>query len=1047
MKITEISIKRSTIPVVVFTLLALAGIFCYSLLNKELTPKMDLPINAVMTVYPGAAPSEVESSVTKHVEDAASSLEGIDKITSYSFEGMSIVLIQYKDGINADMSLQECERKVNAIKDDFPENSKDPQFMKFDLNMFPIMSIAVKSNIPDKEFYDIIDKQIKTRLSQIKGIAQVDIIGGNQREIEVKVNAQKLEQYGLSLLQVKQMIEASNVDFPAGKIKDDNTKFIVRLAGKFNNLDQIRDLIIGQTKEGSVIKLSDVASVVDGSKKTTKLARINGQPAIGLSIQKQTDGNAVEISKEVKKEFAGFEKQYAKQKLKFTIASDMSDFTNEAVKGVMFDLVFAIVLVSITMLLFLHTFRNLTFIFVSIPTSIISTFTFFWLFGFSLNILTLLALSIVVGVIVDDAIVVLENTYRHLEMGKTKRQASLDAIREIGITVTSITIVLIAVFLPIGLISGTTGQVLRSFSLVVVISILISLLVSFTLVPLLTSRFGKLKVFNKKRPFDRFLLAFESLITRFKSAILSALHWTLGHKRITIFAAVVLFIGSFLLVSKGFIQTEFMDQGDRGEFIVAMELDRTATLEQTSGMCLAIEKKMLQYREIQTVFTKVGSKGGSMSIVETPYAAEFSIKLVSKDQRKLSAKLFAKKLQYDLKSVFPGPKFKIEEVSMMGTTSTPVEIYVRGTNFEEVKAYSQIVLNELRNIKGTSDMESTVESGDKEMVVKFDREKLAKLGLTIGEIGNQMYMSYEGNRDLKYRDGSNEYDLFISLDEFDRKNKADIENISFVNHSGQLIRLSQVADISEGESPSTLIRYNKLPSVRISGNLVGITIGTVGEEIKARLAKTEKPIGIDVVYAGDMEHQSDSFSSLLIALVASIILMYLIMVALYDSYIYPLVVMLSLPLSIIGALLALALAGKSLSLFSIMGIIMLMGLVAKNAILVVDFANKRQQEGEKVMDAIIEATSVRFRPILMTSMALIVGLLPIALASGAGAEWKNGLGWVLVGGLSSSMFLSLLVVPVIYVILDKLVKKHKKRSDPEEFTEQKTVEIEPSTEE
>ncbi|MDP4266904.1 MAG: efflux RND transporter permease subunit [Bacteroidota bacterium] len=1030
MKITEISVKRTTIPVVIFIILALGGLFCYSYLNKELTPKMDIPINVVMTVYPGAAPTEVESSVTKHVEDAVSAIEGIDKITSYSMEGLSIVLVNYKDGISTDMSLQECQRKVNAIKNDLPENCKDPQFMKFDINMFPVMSIAVNSNIPDKEFYEIIDKDVKTKLSQIKGVAEVDIIGGNQREIQVKVNAQSIEQRGISLLQVKQALQASNVDFPTGKIKDDDTKYIVRLSGKFTSLDQIRNLIIGAAKDGSVIRISDIATVVDGTKKSTKLARINGQQAIGLSIQKQTDGNAVEISKQVKKQLADFEKEYSKGKLKFTVSNDNSEFTQEAVSGVMLDLVFAIVLVSITMLLFLHTFRNLIFIFVSIPTSIISTFTFFYLFGFSLNLLTLLALSIVVGVIVDDAIVVLENIYRHLEMGKTRMQASLDAIKEIGITVTSITIVLIAVFLPIGLTSGTTGQILRSFSLVIVISIMLSLLVSFTLVPLLTSRFGKLKEFNKNKIFDRFLLAFEGMINWLRLQIISGLRWALRHKIATLSIATILLFGSFYLVSHGFIQTDFMDSGDRGEFIICMELDRTATLEQTNGKCFSIEKKLLQYPEIKSIFTKVGSKGGSMSISETPYAAEFMIKLVPKDQRVLSSKLFSKKLQNDLSSIFVGPKFKVEEVSMVGNTSTPIEIYVGGNNFEQAKAYSEIVLNKLRSIKGTVDVESSIENGDREMVVKFDREKLAKLGLTIGEIGSQMYMSYEGNRDLKYREGSNEYDMFVSLDEFDRKSKADIENISFMNHSGQLVKLSEVSDISEGESPSTLIRYNKQPSVKITGNMVGKTIGTVGQELKDLLAKTDKPIGVDVVYAGSMEQQSKSFSSLLIALLASIIFMYLIMVALYDSYLYPMVVMLSLPLSIIGALLALALAGKSLSLFSIMGIIMLMGLVAKNAILVVDFANTLQSQGKKAYIAIIEATNVRFRPILMTNLALIVGLLPIALGSGAGAEWKNGLGWVLIGGLSSSMFLSFIIVPVLYVILDRFVKKNKNKKEP-----------------
>ena len=1045
MKITEISIKRTTIPVVIFTLLALTGIFSYTLLNKELSPAMDLPINVVMTIYPGAAPSEVENSVTKPIEEAISSLEGIDKITAYSAEGMSALMVQYKDGIDADISLQEAERKVNMIKDSqLPANCNDPQFIKYDMNMFPVMSIAVNANLPETEFYNIIDKEIKTRLSQIKGAAQVEILGGNEREIEIKANAQKLEQYGISLLQVKQVIQAANVDFPTGKVKDDDSKYIVRLAGKFENLDQIRNLIIGTTRDGSDIKVSDVATVVDGTRQSTKLARINGQPAIGLSIQKQTDGNAVEISKAVKSVLADFEKEYAAQDLKFTISSDVSDFTEDAVNSVMLDLVFAIILVSITMLLFLHTFRNLIFVFVSIPTSIISTFTFFWLFGFSLNLLTLLALSIVVGVIVDDAIVVLENIHRHLEMGKSRWQATLDATKEIGITVASITIVLVTVFLPIGLIPGTTGQVLRSFSLVIVIAILVSLLVSFTLVPLLTSRFDKLKKLDREKPFDRFLLAFESMINWCKSAVLYLTRWALGHKFVTIATAIALLISSILLVSGGFIQTDFMDAGDRGEFIVSMELDRTAPLEQTSGMCLNIEKMMLTYPEITTVYTKVGTKGGTMTFLETPYAAEFNVKLVPKDQRKLSSKLFSKKLQNDLGTAFAGPKFKVSEVSMLGTTSSPLMIYVQSNDFEKAKKYSQFVVDELRDIEGTVDIESTIEAGNKEIVVKFDREKLAKMGLTIGEIGSQMYILYEGNRDLKYRDGTNEYDIYISLDEFDRKSKNDVENISFMNHSGQLVKLSQVADIVEGESPSTLIRYNKMPSVMITGNMVGKTIGTVGDEIKERIEKSDKPADVNVVYGGTMESQSDSFASLGLAFLASIILMYLTMVALYDSYVYPLVVMLSLPLSIIGALLALALSGKTLSIFSIMGIIMLMGLVAKNAILVVDFANNAQEKGKKAIDAIIEATSVRFRPILMTNLALIVGMLPIALGSGAGAEWKNGLGWVLIGGLISSMVLSFVIVPVLYIIFNKLVMKRKQVYIKDESVKKETLEVIPN---
>ncbi|HEX2967579.1 MAG TPA: efflux RND transporter permease subunit [Bacteroidales bacterium] len=1027
MKITDISVKRTTIPVVIFIILALAGIYSYTLLNKEFAPSIEIPINTIMTIYPGAAPSEVESSVSTKIEEAVSAIEGVDKLTVYSFESLSVVMIQYKDNVDADLALQECERRVNSIKENLPENCRESRFMKFDLNMFPVMNIAVNSGIPDKEFFDIVDKEIKTRFQQIEGIANVEILGGNEREIEVKVNARKLEQYGISLMQVQQVLAASNLDFPAGKIKGEESKYIVRLAGKFENLDEIRNLTIGASREGTPVKLQDIASVVDGVKESSKLARINGNPAIGISIQKQTDGNAVNISHAVLKVIADFEKQYENRNLKFTIASDNADFTEKAVDNVMIDLVFAIILVSVTMLLFLHTFRNLVFILVSIPTSVISTFVFFRLFGFSLNLLTLLALSIVIGAIVDDAIVVLENIYRHLEMGKSRWQASLDACREIGMTVTSITMVLIAVFLPIGITSGLTGQILKSFSITIVVSILLSLLVSFTLVPLLTSRFGKLKQFDKSKLFDRFLLRIERIINQIRMLILAGLRKTLAYRTTTIFAAIFLLIGSFLLIAGGFIQTEFLDAGDRGEFVLSMELDRKATLEQTNAWCLNVEKKLLDYPEVDIVYTKVGSKSNTMFALETPYSAEFMIKMVPYNKRNVSSSIFAQQLRKDMLSTFAGPVFNIVQVNVLGTNTKPVQVFVRSTNLDSAIVYSRIVTDAIRSIPGTTDVVSSIENGDKEFVIRFDREKLARLGLTIGEIGAQMHLAYDGNRDLKFSEGSKEYDIFVSLDEFDRHSKSDVENISFTNRAGQLVKLSQVAAISEGESPSGLTRYKKLPSVSITGNLVGKTVGTFGEEIKAKLAQTSMPQGVDIVYAGDLEQQSKSFSSLLMALLASVILMYLIMVALYDSYMYPLVVMLSLPLALIGALLALALAGKTLSLFSIMGIIMLMGLVAKNAILVVDFANKLQEEGRNVIVAITEATNVRFRPIFMTNLALIVGLMPIAFAAGPGAEWKSSLGWVLIGGLISSMFLSLIIVPVIYVMIDNLTKRVKSR--------------------
>jgi HAE1 family hydrophobic/amphiphilic exporter-1 len=468
-----------------------------------------------------------------------------------------------------------------------------------------------------------------------------------------------------------------------------------------------------------------------------------------------------------------------------------------------------------------------------------------------------------------------------------------------------------------------------------------------------------------------------------------------------------------------------MDAGDRGEFILKVELEKNATLDETNKMCAKVEEQLLKYPEVELLFTKVGSEGGSMSFNETPNTAEINVKLVEKNKRDVSSKVFSIKAKNAMAEMFAGPKFTVNEVSIMGTTTRPLELKVRGNNYDEVRKYAAKVFEIAKNAQGTTDVETSDEEGNPELNIEIDRDKLAKLGLTLGEVGAELRIAFAGDDNLKYKESGEEYDINIILDDFNKKSREDVENMSLMTRSGSIIKLKQIATITEKKGPAMLTRYNKLPSISITGQVAGNTIGTIGDEIQAKLAQIEKPAGIDVVYAGDLENQTKSYASLLVALVASILLVYLTMVALYDSYAYPFVVMFSMPLSIIGALLALALAGKSMSLFSIMGIIMLMGLVAKNAILVVDFANDLVAKGYKVYDAIVEATSLRFRPILMTNLALIFGLLPLALSSGAGAEWKSGIGWVLIGGLTSSMFLSLIIIPIIYVMISKMLGKDK----------------------
>ena len=1024
MKITKTSIKRPTLVAVLFILLIGVGAFSYTKLNYELIPDMSVPVLTVTTVYPGAAPYEVENSVTKEIEDALSTVEGLDRISSKSLESVSIVTVELRQNTDVDQALQEAQRKINAMINDLPDDAELPSLGKFDINDLPIMRLGVAAEMSETELYDLVDKKIQPQLAKIPGVAQVNLLGGQPREIKINIDRNKLETYNLSLLQISQVIQNANMDFPTGKIKSGESETLIRLAGKYTSLEQMSSLIIGTTRDGSKIYLSDIAEIQDSQKDEEIISRVNGENAIGLSIQKQGDANAVELSAEAKKIMENLEKEYAGDQLKFSIASDSSDFTLEAADAVIHDLLFAIILVALVMLLFLHSLRNAVIVMVAVPASIISTFTVMMLLGFSLNLMTLLALSLVVGILVDDAIVVIENIYRHMEMGKNKFQAAYDGIREIGVTVISITLVIVAVFVPISLTGGLIGNLLRQFSLTVAVSTLLSLLVAFTLIPLLASRFSKISHIKNKGFIGKTITAFENVIKRFENAMSGALKWSFNHKIIVLGTTLVLFVSSFALVKFGFIGSEFVSAGDRGEFTMEVELPKNATLRQTNLLSQDVENYISELPDVQRVTTTVGQSSGSMTTTSTPYLAEINVQLVPAEERTISTQVFSRRLQIELQENLAGAKFKAVPVSLIGTGSeAPIQVILSGTDLDSLAATAASVQQLISNVPGAVEVESTIEGGNPEVKVEVNREKMTNLGLSLEMVGATMRTAFNGVQETKYRDGDNEYDISIQLDAFDRKNVEDIANLTLMNNKGEQVRLEQFASIIESSGPTELNRRDKVPTVTVSAQVLGRPVGTVGEEIQTRLGEMNLPTGVGYSMGGDLENQSEAFGGLLLALLASLVLVYLIMVALYNSYAYPLVVMFSLPLAVIGALLALALTQNALSIFSLLGMIMLIGLVAKNAILVVDFTNQLKAAGLTVKEALVKATQVRIRPILMTTLAMVIGMLPIALASGAGAEWKNGLAWVLIGGLTSSMFLTLIVVPVVYYIFDRVMAK------------------------
>jgi len=1038
MDIIKLSIKRPSVLIVMLSLLLLGGFYSYKLLNYELIPKFEVNVVTISTVYAGASPSEIESTVTKKIEDAVSALENIKKIQSYSYESLSVVVVQLTNDANVDNTLNEAQRKINAIKADLPDDAKEPSLSKFSLSDLPIISIGVTSNLSSSELYDLVDKKIQPELSRVPGVAQVNIIGGRQREIRVNVDAKKLEGYGLSIGQVQQLIAASNLEIPAGKLKTRENSTSIRLQGKIEDVQQLRNLTLA-SRNGIEIRLSDIADVQDTEEEATKIARINQENTLLLQVLKQTDANAVSVSEQVRAKMAQIEKNYKNENVKLQLAEDTSEFTLAAANSVMFDLILAIVLVAVVMFFFLHSLRNALIVMVSIPTSLIAAFIGMYFFGFTLNLMSLVALSLVVGILVDDAIVVLENIHRHMEMGKNKVRAAYDGSKEIVLTVMAITLVIVVVFVPISIGNSIVVKIVKEFCLTVAIATMLSLLMSFTVVPWLYSRFGKLEHPNPDTFMGKLSTNFEGFIKRMTHFFSDLLVWSFKNKWKTIILVFFLFVGSCSLIPTGFIGTEFMQGMDRGKFLVQFELNKDVSLEQTNFITQKAENYLKNLKVkgtekplIESMITTVGQSTSGMSASQaTAYKSEIQITLVDKKERSESTTIIAAKLKRELSQYLVDAKVKTVPVGLMGAQQAPIALVVTSDDVEKAQEYAEKASQLLKNVPGATEVKLTSEAGNPEIRVQIDRDKMTMLGLNVATVGTTMRIAFNGNDSSKFRTGDSEYNINIVFEDGSRQSIADIENMMFINSLGQQIKLSQFATISYASGPSQLERYDKSPSVTVQAQSVGRPTGTIVSEWKGKLEDLQKPANVHFTFTGEQENQDEGFGTLLVSLIAAILLVYMVMVVLYDSFSRPFIVLFSIPLSFIGALVALALANMSLNIFTLLGIIMLIGLVAKNAIMIVDFANHRKEEGEDTVTALIQANHARFRPILMTTIAMVAGMIPLAIASGAGAEINNALAIVIIGGLISSLFLTLIIVPLVYLIFDNISKRFSKGTKPD----------------
>ena len=1029
MNITEISIKRPSLIIVLFSVFALLGIIGYKNLSYELMPDFNQPVVVIRTVYPGAEPNEVETSVSRKIEDALSNLEGVDYLVTKSLPNASIIIANLKYGTDLDKTMQDAQRYIDNIRKDLPQDILSPVMSKVSPNDLPIMSVSATSNLKATEFYQKMKDDYLPQIQQLKGVAEITILGGEEREIQIKVDKEKLKLYKISLYQVVEAVNLSGIDLPAGKLQTDTENNSVRLVGKFNTINDIQNVQIAMPFPGSPVYVKDIAEVTDGIKETTSVSRYNGKNGIGLMIKKQGDANAVDVSKLIREKFQSIENQNAGAGVNFVVTDDSTDNTIAAVNSVVFDLILAVVLVSLVMLLFLRSFRNSLIVLVAIPTSLITAFAVMWLLGYTLNLMTLLAMSLIIGILVDDATVVLENIQRHLDRGKEKRKAAMDGRMEIGFSALSITLVDVVVFLPILFLQVFVADMLQQFSVVVITSTLTSLLVGFTLTPWMASHIGKKEDLQPTNFFNRFLLWFERQLDGFINWYGRTLNWVLNHKLIFTGLVLLLFVGTAAMMKQGIIGKELISTGDQGKFRLALEFDKSTSIQQNNLVSERIEKFILEQPEVATLFSNVGgpSTGVGSLGVGSANKTEFTIQLKSKKETKnIPTEAFMRKLRADLQKDYSGINFSMIALGLI-PRSAPIEITLSGSNINQVMQTGKDLKAVIEKIPGADNVRLSVEAGSPEFKVVPDKDKMQRLGLNTAYVGMNLRTAFTGNDDATLTENGTEYPVKIWLDKFSRKNEDDVKQLNIVNPMGVPVEVSQIADIVRNNSPSLLERKDRQPAVTLISDALGRPSGTVADEVVTYVKNNPLPDGISMTWGSDIKRQNDSFGALGSVLMISFLLIYLIMVALYDSFIYPFVALFAIPLAAIGAFLALNLSLSNLSLFALLGLIMLMGLVTKNSILIVDFTNQLKAEGKHYKEAIITAGKERMRPILMTTLSMAIGMLPIALASGTAAEWKNGLAWVIIGGLLSSLALTVYLVPMVYDVVDGLKAKITKK--------------------
>ncbi len=1034
MKLPELALRRPVFISVVFMIMTLLGAISFMRLPVDLMPDVSLPTITVTTTYTGVGPEEMEELVTMPLERVLASTPGARELTSTSSEGSSRIVLRFDWGTNLDAAADEIRTRVDRARNQLPIEADTPTIFKFDVSTFPIIFLGVASDMGPRDLREFARKQLQYRFERIPGVAQADIWGGLEREIQVQLDRQKLDSLKLSPGQVVSALRRENLTEPAGQVKEGDFELMMRIQGEFVSLEEIRNTMVAR-REGRPIYIEDLAVVIDGHQEIRNLVRVNGVPGLRMAIRKQSGANSVETSRAVAAEIERMNSDFPN--VEVTVIYDSSKFIERAVANVRDAALYGSILAVIVLLLFLRNVRSTLVVAIAIPISVISTFALMHFYGFTLNTVTFGGLALGVGVLVDNAIVVLENIFRHRQDGREKMEAARKGTQEVALAITASTITTVVVFIPVIFMTGMSGVIFQQLAWVVTFALFSSLLIALTLVPLLSSRFIRVREPDRETWHYPIIHGAAQALERLDEAYARGVRWALRRRYLVIGASLALVAGAAALVPM--IGFELQPETDEGEVRISLELPEGTRLSVTDEVTERAEAIALEHvPEIADVLTEVGSAGGWR--VANTNTSSIRLSLAPLSQRTRSSQQIVNDLQ-PIYSQFAGVisrttagggNFILRIAQGDGDRLT---IDVRGYELAQTYATAVDVRRLVENTEGVSNARISRSTGRPESRIVIDRERAAKMGLSVSEIATTIRASVGGATAGYYREGGDEYDILVRFREEDRLSSQDVDAIPIQTPGGQTIPLASVVRFERGEGPVAITRKDQERIVSVTADLTGDRdMGSIVGDLQRQIQTLRVPSGVAVVFSGEWEEQQEAFFMLQIGFLLAIILVYLVMAAQFESFRYPFLIMFSLPLASIGVILALFLTRTLFTMQAFIGIIMLVGIVVNNAIVLVDYVLQlRRDHGLSLVNALVTGGRRRLRPILMTTLTTVLGLTPMALGVGEGGELQAPMARVMIGGMISSTFITLFLIPTLFFTMERVRVRSKEKAPAAEM--------------